>query len=108
MKLLDTNTKNKVLRSMINILDQRQDEIIKANKKDLEIFGETQGAMYDRLIVDNNKVEDMIRAVKEVLEQEDPVNQVISHTNLESGLDITNKTAPFGNIMIIYESRPDV
>ncbi len=108
MKLLKTNSKNNVLRSMVNILDQRRDEILNANKKDLEAFGETQGAMYDRLIVDHSKIDGMIKAVKEVLEQEDPVNQVISHTTLESGLDITNKTAPFGNIMIIYESRPDV
>ena len=27
---------------------------------------------------------------------------------MENGLKIENKTAPFGTIMIIYESRPDV
>lgn len=108
MKLLDTNTKNNVLKSMITILDKRRSEIIKANKRDVEAFGETEGAMYDRLIVDDSKVDGMIRSVREVMEQDDPVNQTISHQVLDSGLDITNKTAPFGNIMIIYESRPDV
>ncbi|MEP6263023.1 MAG: glutamate-5-semialdehyde dehydrogenase [Gillisia sp.] len=108
MKLIDTNTKNNVLRSMIQILDRRREEIIKANKDDLEAFGETGGAMYDRLIVNDKKVDGMIQSVKEVMEQEDPVGQKISHRVLDSGLDITNKTAPFGTIMIIYESRPDV
>ena len=108
MKLIDTNTKNNVLTSMIRILDERRSEIIKANKDDLEAFGETEGAMYDRLIVNNNKVDGMIQSVKEVMEQEDPVGQIISHRVLDSGLDITNRTAPFGTIMIIYESRPDV
>jgi len=108
MKLLDTVTKNKVLRSMINILDQKRDEIIKANKEDIIAFGETQGAMYDRLILDDKKVDGMIQSVGEVMEQEDPVGQTISHRVLENGLDITNRTAPFGTIMIIYESRPDV
>lgn len=93
---------------MIQILDRRREDIIKANQQDLEAFGETEGAMYDRLIVDDKKVDGMIQSVKEVLEQEDPVGKTISHRVLESGLDITNRTAPFGNIMIIYESRPDV
>src|SRR5690606_9465537 len=80
----------------------------KANKEDIIAFGETQGAMYDRLILDDKKVDGMIQSVGEVMEQEDPVGQTISHRVLENGLDITNRTAPFGTIMIIYESRPDV
>jgi glutamate-5-semialdehyde dehydrogenase len=59
-------------------------------------------------VVDETKVDDMIRAVKEVRAQEDPVGNVISQNTLPNGLSITNKTAPFGTIMIIYESRPDV
>ncbi|OEY73911.1 glutamate-5-semialdehyde dehydrogenase [Salegentibacter salarius] len=108
MKLLDSKTKNNVLQSMINILDKRREEIVAANKKDLDAFGEGDQAMYDRLVVNNAKVDDMIRSVKEVMDQEDPVGQVIEHRKLDTGLDITNKTAPFGTIMIIYESRPDV
>ena len=108
MKLIDTKTKNNVLKSMMNILDRRREEIIKENIKDLKAFGESEGAMYDRLILNDKKVDGMIQSVKEVMEQEDPVGKTISHLTLESGLDITNKTAPFGTIMIIYESRPDV
>jgi glutamate-5-semialdehyde dehydrogenase len=108
MKLLDSKTKNNVLQSMINILDKRREEIVAANKKDLDAFGEGDQAMYDRLVVNNAKVDDMMRSVKEVMEQEDPVGQTIEHRRLDTGLDITNKTAPFGTIMIIYESRPDV
>ena len=108
MKLINTDTKNNVLKSMMRILDEKREDIIKANKEDLEAFGENEGAMYDRLIVDDKKVDGMIQSVKEVMQQEDPVGQVIEHRRLDTGLDITNKTAPFGNIMIIYESRPDV
>ncbi len=108
MKLLNTEIKNNVLKSMMQILDKRRIEIIEANKKDLEAFNKDDQAMYDRLIVDDKKVNGMIQSVKEVMEQDDPVGQVIEHRKLDTGLDITNKTAPFGNIMIIYESRPDV
>lgn len=108
MKLLDTKTKNSVLQSMINYLDNDREAIIAANKKDLEAFSSDDQALYERLIVDNEKVDDMIRAVREVMEQDDPVGKTISDDTLENGLKITNKTAPFGTIMIIYESRPDV
>ena len=108
MKLIKTEIKNNVLKTMIRILDSKRAQIIEANTKDLEAFGEKEGAMYDRLIVNDKKVDGMIQSIKEVMAQEDPVGNTISHRVLDSGLDITNKTAPFGNILIIYESRPDV
>ncbi|GAA5038647.1 gamma-glutamyl phosphate reductase [Marivirga lumbricoides] len=108
MKLLNTDIKNAVLQSMINYLDSDRQAIIAANKKDLEAFDRDDQALYDRLVVNDAKVDDMIRAVKEVKAQDDPVGTTISADTLENGLSITNKTAPFGTIMIIYESRPDV
>lgn len=108
MKLINSKIKNSVLNSMMKILDDKREEIIEANKKDLEAFQKDDQAMFDRLIVDSKKVDGMIQSVKEVMDQEDPVGQTISHRVLENGLDITNRTAPFGTIMIIYESRPDV
>ena len=108
MILLNSDKKNNVLKSMMRILDEKRQEIITENKKDLEAFGEGDQAMYDRLVCDDKKVDGMITSVKQVMEQEDPVGQTIEHRRLDTGLDITNKTAPFGNIMIIYESRPDV
>ncbi|SFU68625.1 glutamate-5-semialdehyde dehydrogenase [Pustulibacterium marinum] len=108
MKLLKTEIKNKVLQSMINILDERREAIIAANKQDLDAFTKDDQAMYDRLIVNDKKVDGMIQSVKEVMSQEDPVDQEISNVFLDNGLKIYNKTAPFGTIMIIYESRPDV
>ncbi|MBK6266155.1 glutamate-5-semialdehyde dehydrogenase [Marivirga sp. S37H4] len=108
MKLLSTDKKNAVLQSMIAYLDSEREAIIVANKKDLDAFDRDDRALYDRLVVDNAKVDDMIRAVKEVKAHDDPVGNTISDDTLENGLNITNKTAPFGTIMIIYESRPDV
>ncbi len=93
---------------MMRILDSRKAEIIAANKKDLDLFDKEDRAMYDRLIVDEKKVDGMIASIQEVMVQEDPVGKIKSNKALENGLKIENKTAPFGTIMIIYESRPDV
>ncbi len=108
MKLIDTEKKNAVLHSMIAILDTERANIIAANKKDLDAFNKEDRAMYDRLVVNEAKVDGMIQSVKEVAAQEDPVGNIKSERKLDNGLKILDKTAPFGTIMIIYESRPDV
>jgi glutamate-5-semialdehyde dehydrogenase len=108
MKLLSSEIKNKVLDSMVSIIDRERKAILEANSKDLEAFKKEDQALYDRLVVNNAKIDGMIKAIEEVKTQEDPVDQEISDLTLDSGLKITNKTAPFGTIMIIYESRPDV
>ena len=108
MQLLDSTIKDKVLDSMMKIIDRERSNIIAENKKDLDAFNKDDQALYDRLVVNEAKVDGMIEAIKEVKEQEDPVGKEISDRTLDSGLKIINKTAPFGTIMIIYESRPDV
>jgi glutamate-5-semialdehyde dehydrogenase len=108
MKFLTTDKKNKVLQSMMDIIDKRREEIIAENKKDLDAFERDDQALYDRLVVDQSKVDGMIQAIREVKDQEDPVGNEISSITLDTGLEIINKTDPFGTIMIIYESRPDV
>lgn len=108
MQLIATDIKNKVLASMERLLDENRALLLEANKKDLDLFQKEDQAMYDRLIVTDKKIDGMIEAVKSVRSQEDPVNKEISRKEMENGLKVINKTAPFGTIMIIYESRPDV
>ena len=57
MKLLNTDIKNNVLKSMAEILDRKRAAIIEANKKDLEAFQKEDQALFDRLIVNNKKGE---------------------------------------------------
>lgn len=108
MNFLSTTTKHKVLSSMASIIDKKRNSLIEANKKDLNAFNRDDEALYQRLIVDDKKVDEMIKAIQEVDAQEDPIGNVIDERTLDSGLKIINKTDPFGTILIIYESRPDV
>jgi glutamate-5-semialdehyde dehydrogenase len=108
MKLIATEIKNNVLESMERILNQNRIPLLEANKKDLDAFNKEDQAMYDRLLINDQKIDGMIKAVRQVRSQEDPVSRVITDKRLENGLHVVNKTAPFGTIMIIYESRPDV
>ncbi len=64
--------------------------------------------MLDRLKVNNAKVDEMIIAAKHLASQEDPVGVERFSFKHENGMQVYNKTASFGTILIIYESRPDV
>lgn len=50
----------------------------------------------------------MIRSLGEVAAQADPEGKILYQHTREDGLQIENRTVPFGTILIIYESRPDV
>lgn len=108
MRLITTDIKNNVLKSMERILDKNRTLLLQANKKDLEAFTKNDQAMYDRLLINDKKIDGMITAISQVHSQDDPINKIITNKRLENGLKVVNKTAPFGTIMIIYESRPDV
>ena len=108
MELLTTEQKNDVLATMATIVNERRNEILAANQQDLDAFTRDDRALYDRLVVDNAKVDGMIAAIRTVESQPDPIDQVLTSGVLDNGLRIENRTAPFGTILIIYESRPDV
>jgi glutamate-5-semialdehyde dehydrogenase len=106
--ILTIDQRNAVLKSMIKLISREKESILQANKKDIETFAGDDKALYDRLIVNDAKVEGMIESLEQLLVQEDPVGKEIFGFTHENGLKIINKTAAFGTVMIIYESRPDV
>ncbi len=115
MILLSTEKKNAVLASMMKIIDRKRKEILNANAEDIASFDPclpagraSERAMYDRLIVDHKKVDGMIQAVNEIMQRPDPIGRIKSEFTHENGMRVVDKTAPFGTILIIYESRPDV
>ncbi len=106
--LLNIETRNAVLLKMAVLLEQERVAIIEINKADVETYTGEDISMYDRLKVDDLKVDGMIASVKNLASQEDPVGVerfVFKHDN---GMQVYNKTASFGTVLIIYESRPDV
>ncbi len=106
--ILTIEQRNAVLISMAKLVRAEKQNILDANRKDIETFAGNDKAMYDRLIVDSNKIQGMINSLIELATQEDPVGKELFHFTHENGLEIYNRTASFGTIMIIYESRPDV
>lgn len=107
---LTTTDKDKALEKMANNLLEKSNEIIEANKKDLEkaIQNGTNKAMLDRLSLDKSRIESMADGLKQIVNLQDPVGEVISMWNRPNGLQIGQKRVPMGVIGIIYEARPNV
>ncbi|MGZ3250406.1 MAG: glutamate-5-semialdehyde dehydrogenase, partial [Croceibacterium sp.] len=98
------------LRSAAAALRRHGEAILAGNAKDIAA-GEARGlspAMLDRLRLDPARLEIIAGAVEAVAALPDPVGEVISHTTVPSGLDLTRVRIPIGLIGIIYESRPNV
>jgi glutamate-5-semialdehyde dehydrogenase len=106
--LLSLETRNNVLLSMATLLDTEREAIISINKKDINAYKGTDISMLDRLKVNNAKVDEMVIAAKHLASQEDPVGVERFSFKHENGMQVYNKTASFGTLLIIYESRPDV
>ena len=106
--LLSIEKRNAVLLIMAKLLEQERTHIKAINKTDLEAYNGDDISMYDRLKVDDAKVDEMIKSVTHLASQKDPVGVERFSFKHDNGMQVYNKTASFGTVLIIYESRPDV
>lgn len=105
-----TDNKNKALSKIAELLQEKSNEIIDANKKDLDnaIAKGTSQAMLDRLKLDEKRISDMAKGVLNIALLDDPVGEVTSMFKRGNGLRIGVQRVPLGVIGIIYEARPNV
>ncbi len=108
MSQLPIEKRNAVLNRMAELLEQERATIKTVNQQDLSNYSGDDLAMEKRLLVDDAKIDGMILSLQQLFTQEDPVGKVRFDFTHDNGLKIYNKTAAFGTILIIYESRPDV
>lgn len=110
MARLTTDEKNTCLRAMAQALQDRREDILAANAKDLEA-GEASGlssALMDRLELNPKRFEAMVQGLLEVADLPDPVGRVLNERTLPNGIQLQKVSTPIGVIVIIYESRPNV
>ena len=106
--LLPIEKRNAVLSRMAELLEQERANLKTINQQDINNYSGDDLAMEKRLLVDDAKIDGMILSMQQLASQEDPVGVERFNFDHENGMKIINKTAAFGTIMIIYESRPDV
>jgi glutamate-5-semialdehyde dehydrogenase len=105
---MKTEIKNSVLHDLALLIEKNSLSIIAANQKDLILCANDDEALYDRLKVDEIKIQGMINSINKVMQMTDPEGIILYSYQKEKDLTVENRVVPFGNILIIYESRPDV
>jgi glutamate-5-semialdehyde dehydrogenase len=110
MFTLDTETKRKLLQDMAAALDAESESILAANALDLQQASSkgVQGAMLDRLRLDEARVAAIANAVREIATLPDPVGLITRSETRPNGLSVERVRIPLGVIAMIYEARPNV
>ncbi len=101
--------RNDALRSVIEQLQERKQEIVSANQLDLREAQSAglQSSLLKRLNYDGSKIQESVRQLESLIDQEDPIGRVISRIELDHGLILTRTSCPIGVIGVVFESRPD-
>lgn len=101
--------KNAALTHIAERLLSEQDNILAANRLDVDAARDTLGAvMLDRLTLTPERIAAMAQGVREVAALPDPEGRVLKRVERPNGLIIERTAAPLGVVAIIYESRPNV
>ena len=107
--ILGTAQKNQALMCMADALVADIPAILAANAQDVEEASKnTRSVMIDRLMLNEARILDMAKGLRDVAELPNPVGEIRYKTTRPNGLLITRVAVPIGVIAIIYESRPNV
>ena len=105
-----TETKNSLLIDIANNINESRSLILSNNEIDLNLLDPKNfsPAFYDRLKLDNPRIDQMIQNINEVIGLDDPVGKNRFLYERPNGLKVFKQSIPLGVICIIYESRPNV
>lgn len=110
MAILSTETKNRALMEMANVLEQHSQTIIEANRLDVELAQQKgiRCSYIDRLMLNESRIAGMADGLRQAASLPDPVGEGDYATVRPNGLEIRRVRVPLGTVGIIYEARPNV
>ena len=110
MGVATTAKKNEALKAIAHLLPIRADEIIAANRIDIEngIAKQIGEGLLDRLMLNQERIIGLANAISQIVTLHDPVGEVVRANTLPNGLELSEVRVPFGVIGAIYEARPNV
>jgi glutamate-5-semialdehyde dehydrogenase len=99
-----------LLRQIADALINQSDRILAANAEDMARADESGMAtsMKDRLLLTRERIEGMADGMRQVAALPNPLGRTINARTLPNGLELTQKSVPFGVVGMVYEARPNV
>jgi glutamate-5-semialdehyde dehydrogenase len=110
LALASTETKNRALLTLANLLEASCSEIKAANTRDISAAKSSglNEALIDRLTLTDKRLEGLAGDLCHLAELPDPVGERFDETTLPNGLRLRKQRVPVGVLGVIYESRPNV
>lgn len=107
---LHTEQKNRILLEVAHKLEGSIPEILEANEADLKLAAEMglKGAIVERLTLSGDRIRGIAEGLRQIVQLEDPIGEVMEMKKRPNGLLIGKKRVPLGVVGVIYESRPNV
>mmetsp|Transcript_8995 Transcript_8995/g.21412 ORF Transcript_8995/g.21412 Transcript_8995/m.21412 type:complete len:773 (-) Transcript_8995:187-2505(-) len=98
-----------VLEALAKKLETEKVRIFEANAADLKVAEDTglDGPLHKRLKLTDAKLENLVKGIRSIAGQSDPIGRTLSHTEVGKGQTVRKVTCPIGVLLIIFESRPD-
>ena len=102
--------KDEALELIAEALHRRAGEILAENAEDVALARANKlgAALVDRLYLDEDRLEETVRSVREVAALADPVGEIQEGRRLANGLELTRVRVPLGVVAVVYEARPNV
>ena len=109
LAIASDETKNRGLTEMAAALIAHTEDILAANRADIEEGRETiSPVMIDRLTLTKARIQSMASSILAVTRLPDPIGRKLETVTRPNGLVIEKVSVPLGVLAMIYESRPNV
>ncbi|XP_026105319.1 delta-1-pyrroline-5-carboxylate synthase-like isoform X3 [Carassius auratus] len=108
---LEPEQRSEIICTFADLLTERKDEILSANKKDMELAVSTgclSPPMLNRLSLSSSKLNSLSIGLRQIaVSSQDSVGRVLRRTRVANKLELEQITVPIGVLLVIFESRPD-
>ena len=110
---LSVEVRNHAINAVADAYVTHRETIVDENAKDMAAAeelcrkGELARPLVKRLDLGGDKFDAMVKGLRAVAQLPDPLGNVLTATELDSGLELYRVSCPIGVICTIFESRPD-
>ncbi|XP_028325328.1 delta-1-pyrroline-5-carboxylate synthase-like isoform X2 [Gouania willdenowi] len=108
---LDPDQRGEIICCLAELLTEKKDEILSANKRDMEIAtvsGSFSQPLINRLSLSSSKLNSLAIGLRQLaVASRDSVGRVLRRTRVANNLELEQITVPIGVLLVIFESRPD-
>ena len=110
LRVLNANKKKIAYEYLENNIKNKANDILKANKVDIEnaVNNKLAKPLINRLKLNEDSISGIVKSITEIKNQPDPIGHFLEEWTQPNGLKFSKISVPLGVLGVIYESRPNV